>query len=436
MSMKEAKGYSSVQVMKFVYVFDTGDYETAGPMTYYDMPYHSHLYERLADRGGDAVFESETVEAYLLLEEGDNALDNVELPANTVACLSDPIPAIIDEFRVNQQIPVYKWYNAKTKEMFDQFGNKYAFDDEGGAPFCEVCQENRSDHLTEDHCEECEELGHDAEDHCSECGSLDHDETEHCEYCGEVGHDIDECEDNPDNERYDVDYTTAMTMKFVYDPAHDEFVTGTKHQTYYDRPHHSDYMEELAEITNNWDMEDIQSGYLFLEDCPDNALDSDSVEAGTIVTTFPLNMEIVNAFRAQGQSVYYWHEAYSGTVSVPQPPRPAPRITRIERRVAVVPNFSLIKFVSLPDKFLVGENTHHAYLLNAEYGTKDFPAATGAIGRASLEDGVITGIGFDFGGYSAQSIAIAQLKLWAAEEGYEVSPELHEEIIGLSTNMC
>jgi hypothetical protein len=432
---KEALGYSSVRVMKFVYVFDTGDYETAGPMTYYDTPYHSHLYERLADRGGDAVFESETVEAYLLLEEGDNALDSVELPANTVACNSDPIPAIIEEFRVNQQIPVYKWYNAKTKEMFDQFGNKYAYDDEEAEDddpeYCSVCGEENPDHEEGDHCDECESLGHDAEDHCSECGSLDHDETEHCEYCGEVGHDISECEENPDNEpEGDADYSSAMTMKFVYDPDTAQFVTGDNHQTYYDRPHHSDYMEDLAEITDNWDFSDIQSGYLFLESSVDNALDSTPVEEGTIVTTIPLNMDIVNEFRAKGERVLWWHEADVGTFPVPAAPT---RITRIERRVAVVPNFTLIKFVSLPDKFLVGENTHHAYLLNAEYGTADFPADTGAIGRASLEENVITGIGFDFGGYQAQSFAIEQLKQWAAEEGYQVSPDLQEEIIGLSS---
>lgn len=48
---------------------------------------------------------------------------------------------------------------------------------------------------------------------------------------------------------------------------------------------------------------------------------------------------------------------------------------------------------------------------------------------------MITGIGFDFGSFTAQSQAIEKLKIWAAEEGYEVSPSVMEEIVGLSSNV-
>jgi hypothetical protein len=92
----------------------------------------------------------------------------------------------------------------------------------------------------------------------------------------------------------------------------------------------------------------------------------------------------------------------------------------------------LIKFVSLPDKFLVGEDTHHLYLLEAEFGVGEFPSDTSAIGRAWLENDVITGIGFDFGNEQGQEHAIEQLREWAHKEGYETSPELQDDIRGLA----
>lgn len=94
---------------------------------------------------------------------------------------------------------------------------------------------------------------------------------------------------------------------------------------------------------------------------------------------------------------------------------------------------SIIKFVSTPNKFLVGEDTHHIYLLEAEYGVGEFPSDTGAIGRAWLENDMITGIGFDFGGQSGQQLAINQLKKWADHEGYGVSPDLDLDIRGLAS---
>jgi len=100
-----------------------------------------------------------------------------------------------------------------------------------------------------------------------------------------------------------------------------------------------------------------------------------------------------------------------------------------------VANEALIKFVSLPDKFLVGEDTHHLYLLEAEFGSGRFPAETSAIGRAWLENDTITGIGFDFGTPSGQQMAIKQLTDWADKEGYEVSPSLQEDIRGLAKSL-
>lgn len=94
---------------------------------------------------------------------------------------------------------------------------------------------------------------------------------------------------------------------------------------------------------------------------------------------------------------------------------------------------TLIKFVSLPDKFLVGEDTHHLYLLEAEYGAGEFPSDTVAIGRAALENDVITGVGFDFGTFSGQEYAIKQLRDWAHMQGYELSPNLKEDILGLAS---
>ena len=90
--------------------------------------------------------------------------------------------------------------------------------------------------------------------------------------------------------------------------------------------------------------------------------------------------------------------------------------------------------MSLPDQFLVGENTHHAYLLAAEFGSRSFPQETGAIGRAWLEDGVITGVGFDYGTLNARGLALERLQEWAAEEGYTVDPDLglDEPLVGLS----
>lgn len=94
---------------------------------------------------------------------------------------------------------------------------------------------------------------------------------------------------------------------------------------------------------------------------------------------------------------------------------------------------TLIKFVSLDDgTFLVGENTHHAYLLEAEYQRNTFPPQTNAIGRAWVENKEITGVGFDFGSASSQAQAIKRLRAWGHEQGYNVAPELEEAIRGLA----
>lgn len=347
MSMrKTAIDMDAVSIMKFVYDFDSGDYETDGPTHYYDHPYHSQLkelmYERFRPTGDeDDFYDHEAVEAYLLLEDGPNALDYSELDAMTVACRSDPIDAIIAEFDSQGYKPL-AWYNSRTKELTDL----------GSGTVAKVSEQLTMDldYEEEEVCDECGEPGHESDAHCDECGSLEHDEGEHCERCGELGHSADEhCDycDEAGHDEYDCpqreedemdkldDYDSAMTMKFVYDREHDEFVTGDEPQTYYDRPHHSDYMETLAETTGNWEFDEIDSGYLFLVESKDNAIDGVAVEAMTIVTTIPLHQGIVDQFTRQGYRPLYWHHAYNGTERIPAA-APRPRITR---RIAVVPNF-------------------------------------------------------------------------------------------------
>jgi hypothetical protein len=367
---KLALSYSEVDVCKFVYDFNTDQYKIAteswdgGVIRYYSKPYHSDLISELSDDDPD-VFEHETVEAYLLLESGDNALDYEELPAMTFACRSGPIPTIIKAFQ-EKGINGQYWYNARTKELTDLAGNKIA-------------------------------------------SSEDYDEE-------------------------DYDYETVPTMKFVYDPHHDEFRTGDEEQTYYDHPHHSELMEDMAETTGNWDMDDVHSGYLYLGESPDNAITftEPSTFPGMVMTTIPPHEGIIKHFRDRGYPITHWYERKpypNKDLVLHEIPQELPKTSKL----AEVNDFSLIKFVSLPDKFLVGENTHHAYLLSAEYGSNEFPSDTAAIGRAWLENGAIHGIGFDFGTPSAQKFAIEQLRRWAADHGYEYSDNMEDTIQGLAS---
>lgn len=365
---KYALGYSNVSVLKFVYDFNTDDYElTTSPQYYYDRPHHSDLLSELYETVGEPLWEHETVEAYLLLEDGDNALDYEELPAMTFACLSDPIPTIINAFAAEG----YKgknWYNARTHVM---------------------------SHLSK------------------VSGSLYDDEEE---------------EEDP------IDYETVPTMKFVYDENNDVFQPGPEPQTYYDHPHHGELMEELANHTGNWDMEGLHSGYLYLGHSPDNAITygNHPTHPGMVMTTIPPHQSIVDHFRKAGYPITHWYEKNRNGTVLHEIPQELPKPKTTHRKVSEVGNFSLIKFVSLPDKFLIGENTHHAYLLQAEFGSKAFPSDTAAIGRAWLENGKIHGVGFDFGNTSSQEMAIHQLGNWARDHGYDYSPNM-EHIIGLAS---
>lgn len=95
--------------------------------------------------------------------------------------------------------------------------------------------------------------------------------------------------------------------------------------------------------------------------------------------------------------------------------------------------YAEIKFVSLPDRILIGENTYHAHLLQIEYGDQTFPAGTIAIGRALVKDEVVMEISFDFA-TSAQGKdhAIHQLEEYAEAQGYLFAPEEGTWLQGLS----
>lgn len=378
-TIKTSKSFSYVMVNKFVYDFDTDEYElTIEPQTYYDRPHHSDLMSELYDKVGERLWNDHTVEAYLLLEDGDNALDYEPLPAMTFACYADPIETIINAFAAEGRKAV-GWYNANTQVTTPL----------GGA----IAKVADSEDYDEDY---------DSED-----------------------------------EEPNIDYENVPTMKFVYDENNDAFQPGPEEQTYYDHPHHSELMEELAEHTGNWDMDGIHSGYLYLGHSPDNAITygEHPTHPGMVMTTIPPHQNIINHFRKEGYPVTHWYEkqkrSQGGQTVIHEIPQELPKTTH--RKVAEVGDFSLIKFVSMPNKFLIGENTHHAYLLQAEYGSNAFPEQTSAIGRAWLENGTIHGVGFDFGSHQAQELAIHQLGNWASEHGYAYSPNMEDHIVGLAS---
>lgn len=378
---KISKSFSYVMVNKFVYDFDTDDFElTYEPQTYYDRPHHSDLMSELYERVGEGLFEHRTVEAYLLLEDGDNALDYEPLPAMTFACYADPIETIINAFAAEGRKAV-GWYNAKTQVTTPL----------GGA-LAKVAD-------SEDY---------DVEDY-----------------------------DTEDDDEPTIDYENVPTMKFVYDENNDAFQPGPEEQTYYEHPHHSELMEELANHTKNWDMDGLHSGYLYLGHSPDNAITygEHPTHPGMVMTTIPPHENIINHFRKEGYPVTHWYEkqkrSQGGQTIIHEIPQELPKTTH--KKVSELNDFSLIKFVSMPNKFLIGENTHHAYLLQAEYGSNAFPEQTSAIGRAWLENGTIHGVGFDFGSPQAQELAIHQLGNWAREQGYAYSPNMEDHIVGLAS---
>lgn len=94
-------------------------------------------------------------------------------------------------------------------------------------------------------------------------------------------------------------------------------------------------------------------------------------------------------------------------------------------------DFAEIKFVSLPHRLLVGENTYHAYLLKAQYGTFEWPEQTLAIGRAIMSHNEINAIGFDWvKSDKSQEHAIRQISEWAEQKGYILAPFLTDEKYG------
>jgi hypothetical protein len=82
------------------------------------------------------------------------------------------------------------------------------------------------------------------------------------------------------------------------------------------------------------------------------------------------------------------------------------------------------KFISTDQEILVGIDTHHHHLLKDNWGTDVFPLDTLAIGTGIINDNVITGIGFDYGTPEDRTLAIAQLRDWAVQNGYEVAHEV------------
>ena len=74
-----------------------------------------------------------------------------------------------------------------------------------GGNACPVCRAD--DHVLDDHCEYCGEIGHDDDDcpyappgwdddkynYCPLCKVEGHVLDDHCAYCGEIGHDDDDC---------------------------------------------------------------------------------------------------------------------------------------------------------------------------------------------------------------------------------------------------
>ena len=74
-----------------------------------------------------------------------------------------------------------------------------------GRKFCPLCRAD--DHVLDDHCEYCSEIGHDEDDcpyappgwdddkynYCPLCRVEGHVLDDHCEYCGGIGHDDDDC---------------------------------------------------------------------------------------------------------------------------------------------------------------------------------------------------------------------------------------------------
>lgn len=359
--MKLSTRYDEVGLQKFVYDKDNGSFRiTDEPMTYFDTPYHSHLIEELYDQ--DNSYDHDFVEGYLLLEDGDNAIDHNHTEEGTIVARTDLIPDIVNAFRANGE-RVNAWYNTRTGES---------------TPLAQ--------------------------------GKLSYDEYDD--------------EDDYDNK----DFDSVDTMKFVHDPNHDVTQIGPHTQQYYDHPHHSELMEQLADNVpgHDWELGDIHSGYLYLEPSPRDAMTFDPVNEGTIVSTLAPHQGVVDEMRNEGHYVDKWRHVQRGSYTdhdIPQAKR---------AKIAVMPNFSLVKFVSFPDKILIGENTHHAYLLNEAFGTIRYPSGAIAIGRAWIQENELTGIAFDSGAPKVQERAIKQVKEWAEEEGYSISPALDEPIIGIS----
>lgn len=84
------------------------------------------------------------------------------------------------------------------------------------------------------------------------------------------------------------------------------------------------------------------------------------------------------------------------------------------------------KFVSFPHKLLIGEDTHHHHLLEAEFGHNIFPPETIAIGTGVFQGDAIVGIGFDYGSQADRDHAIEQIRDWALGKGYTVNDYLYD----------
>lgn len=104
------------------------------------------------------------------------------------------------------------------------------------------------------------------------------------------------------------------------------------------------------------------------------------------------------------------------------------------RKVSAGGTYSEIKFVSLADRMLVGENTYHAHLLTIEYGKPFFPHNTIAIGRALVEDDVVVEVSFDFSiGEQGRHHAYLQLEEYSEKQGYIFDPDEREWFQGLAS---
>jgi len=94
--------------------------------------------------------------------------------------------------------------------------------------------------------------------------------------------------------------------------------------------------------------------------------------------------------------------------------------------------WALFKFVSRPDKLLIGENTYHLALLQAEEESDRFPMDTVAIGTGIVKENEVVDVGFDYGDQEGRNHALRQIAEWAEKQGYLLGDNVHKQMVHMA----